>query len=218
LLRGGDRREDERNLPADDVYDRLAAALIRDVLQRNAGALLQKLAGKVRRPARARCAVWKRGRLRFFREGDKTGEIFRRQRRVRDEEQVAVAELGHRSEVPECIERKLGEHVRVDDHRTVEAEHQRIAVRRRLCDELRPDVAACARAVLDNDLLAQPRRERVSNNARAVVGHAPGRERHDDPYRLDGVRLRKHGGTRQQCCYEKCDSDHAMANGEWRRG
>jgi hypothetical protein len=172
LLRGGDRREDERNLPADDVYDRLAAALIRDVLQRNAGALLQKLAGKVRRPARARCAVWKRGRLRFFREGDKTGEIFRRQRRVRDEEQVAVAELGHRSEVPECIERKLGEHVRVDDHRAVEAQQQRVAIGRRLGDLLRADVAARAGPVLDHELLLERIAERLRQQPRIDVGPA----------------------------------------------
>jgi hypothetical protein len=115
---------------------------------------------------------------------------------MRDEEQGPVAELGHRREVPQRIEGELGEYVRVDDHCAVEAQHQRVPVGRGLRHELRPEVAARARAVLDDDLLAQPRREGLGDDARTVIGHTPGRERHDDPHRLYGVRLRMCGGAR----------------------
>jgi len=43
--------------------------------------------------------------------------------------------------------------VRVDDHRAVEPEEQRVAVGRSLRHRLRADVAARAGAVLDQDLL-----------------------------------------------------------------
>ena len=45
--------------------------------------------------------------------------------------------------------------MRVDHHRAVEPEQQRVAVGRRLRDELRADVAARAGAVVDDDLLPE---------------------------------------------------------------
>jgi hypothetical protein len=44
LLRRGDGGEDERDLPADRVGNRLPAALVGNVLELDAGALLQQLA------------------------------------------------------------------------------------------------------------------------------------------------------------------------------
>ena len=73
----------------------------------------------------------------------------------------------------------FGEHVRVDHHRAVEAEQQRVAVGRGLRDRLRADVAARARPVLDDHRLAEARAERLGHHARAVVGDAARRERHD---------------------------------------
>src|SRR5204863_7462068 len=66
LLRGSDGGEDERDLPADHVGDRLAAALVRHVLELRAGALLEELANEVRRAAGARRAIGKWLRLRLF--------------------------------------------------------------------------------------------------------------------------------------------------------
>src|SRR5204863_1896925 len=57
LLRSRDRGEDQRNLPADHVGDRLAAALVGNVFELRPGALPEELACEMRRAARAGGAV-----------------------------------------------------------------------------------------------------------------------------------------------------------------
>src|SRR5882762_6984855 len=52
-----------------------------------------------------------------------------------------VTKLGDGREIAQGVERDLREHVGIDHHRTVEAEHQRVAVGRAPCDLLGADVA-----------------------------------------------------------------------------
>src|SRR5439155_9277015 len=74
---------------------------------------------------------------------------------------------------------------------------QLVAAVRGLRYRLRADVAARAGAVLDQDLLPQPRAERIGDDARAVVGDAAGRERHYDADRLCRIVLRMRLGRDQ---------------------
>ena len=63
---------------------------------------------------------------------------------------------------------------------------ERIAVRLGACDLRRADRAARARAVLDNELLAEGRGELGRQQPGQLVGAAARRKRHDDPHRLGG--------------------------------
>ncbi len=55
-------------------------------------------------------------------------------------------------------------------------QQQRIAVRRRAHDRLGPDIAAGARPVLDDEWLAEPLRQPLTDEARDDVGRAAGGE------------------------------------------
>jgi hypothetical protein len=71
--------------------------------------------------------------------------------------------------------------VRVDHHRAVEAQQQQGTVGRGLRDRLGADVAARAGAARRSPAGRGAERSAIT---RAVVGHAPGRERDDDVDRL----------------------------------
>jgi hypothetical protein len=64
------------------------------------------------------------------------------------------------------------------------ADHeQRVAVRRCAHDRLGADIAAAARSVLDNKLLAEPLRQPLTHRTRDDVGRTGRSERHDDAHR-----------------------------------
>jgi len=109
-------------------------------------------------------------------------------------------DLRDRREIRQRVERDLREHVRVDHHRAVEAEQQRVAVGRGLRHLLGADVAARAGAVLDDHLLAEADAERLGHHARAVVGDAAGGERHHDAHRLRGILLCMQREAQRQAC------------------
>ena len=82
-------------------------------------------------------------------------------------------------------------------HRTdqaARAEHeQRMTVRGRLHERLRGDVAAGARPVIDDELLAKSLRQPLPDQACDDVRRATGRNADDDPHRLRGIGLRDRG-------------------------
>src|SRR5882672_1915129 len=134
----------------------------------------------MRRAAGARGAEGERPRLRLR---DQLLQRARRHRGVRNQDQRRIAELGDGREIAQGVERDLREHVGIDHHRTVEAEHQRVAVGRAPRDLLGADVARCARAVLDHHRLAEACSEPVGDGARARIGDAAGGKGHDQPQR-----------------------------------
>jgi len=67
---------------------------------------------------------------------------------------------------------------------------QRIAVCGRVHDRLGADIAAAARPVLDDEWLAEPLRQPLTDQAREDVGRAGGRDRHDQTHRPRRVGLR----------------------------
>jgi hypothetical protein len=83
---------------------------------------------------------------------------------------------------------------------------ERIAVRLRTCDRLGSEHAAGADAVVDDDLLAEPLGQPLSDNAGDGVGAAAGLERHDQADRTfarpallalrPGHARRQHGGEK----------------------
>src|ERR1051326_1488667 len=94
LLRRRDGGEHEGNLPAHHVAHGLAAAFVRYMGERQAGALREQLAREVRRAPGAGRAI----RELLF-KAQELSEVFGRNRRMRDQDQGGVAELRDRSEV-----------------------------------------------------------------------------------------------------------------------
>ncbi len=69
-------------------------------------------------------------------------------------------------------------------------QEQRIAVRRRAHDRLGGDIAAGARPVFDDELLAEPLRQPLADQARDDVGRAAGGKADDDAHRPRRIGLR----------------------------
>ena len=78
-----------------------------------------------------------------------------------------------RSDVADEIEVELVVERRVDRVRRADQE-ERIAVRRRAHDRLGADIAAGTRAVFDDEWLAEPLRQPLSDQPRDNVGRAAG--------------------------------------------
>ena len=74
---------------------------------------------------------------------------------------------------------------------------ERVAIRRRVGNLLRPEHAACARPVDDDDLLSQLSFQELDEGPCRQIGAAARRERHDqaDGFRRIGLRLRRRGGA-----------------------
>jgi hypothetical protein len=89
-------------------------------------------------------------------------------------------------------------------------EEDGVAVAGRFRGELRADVAAGARAVVDDDLLPQHLRHPLSEDARDRVRIAAGGARDDHADRLRGIRLRDRGRRCDAREHDRC-SDQAMA-------
>ena len=74
------------------------------------------------------------------------------------------------------------------------AEQQCVAIGLRFSDEIGADDGAAARAILDDDRLAEERRQRLGERARHEVEAATGRLRHDDAQRFRRIGLCRRGG------------------------
>jgi hypothetical protein len=79
---------------------------------------------------------------------------------------------------------------------------ERIAVRRRPHDHFGADIAAGARPVLDDELLAEPLRQPLPDQARQNVGRAAGGEADNQVHRMPriGVRSRRPADSRKRGC------------------
>ena len=94
-----------------------------------------------------------------------------------------------RRDVANEIEVELVVERRVDGVRRSDQE-QRVAVRRRVHDHLGPDIAAGARPIFDDELLAEPLRQPLAHQARDDVGRAAGGIADDDVHRPRRIGLR----------------------------
>ena len=108
----------------------------------------------------------------------------------------------NRREIAQRIVRQLRVHARIDRQRR-QAHQQRVAVGRRLGDDVVADDGAGAGAVIDHHLLAELLGEFLRDDAADDVGAAARRRRHDQPDRAVRVILRlcagHDGNCREQC-------------------
>src|SRR2546428_14104145 len=81
------------------------------------------------------------------------------------------------------VERGVDHVVRADGE-------ERVAIRRRTHDNLGGDIAAGARAVLDDELLTEPLGQRLSHNARDDIDRLSGGKTDHHAHRARGINFR----------------------------
>ncbi len=96
------------------------------------------------------------------------------------------------------------------------ADEERVAVGRRGADRLGSDVAGSARAVLGDDRLAEPLRNRLRNDPRRDIGRRSRRKPDHDLDQLAGIALcgdreRRDGGCRQQNSSQALSPIHGVS-------
>ena len=118
--------------------------------------------------------------------GDELALGLRRQRRVADDHERNRREHGHGFEILQRIERQLRVEADVGRKRSGGADTERVAVGRGLGHQGQADVAAGARPVVDDDLLAQAFIEARHQHADHGVGASAWRKGDDHADRLVG--------------------------------
>ena len=175
------RAHHQRHVPGDEIGRRRRAAAIRHVAKLHAVVLLDLLHRQMPDRAGAAGRIGQPVRL-LLRLRDHFRECFVGLRRMRRDDVGNGADHHHRLERRRGVERQVEQH-RIDRVAVV-GEQDRAAVARLLRDIAGAGGAASARAVLDDDVLAEAVLELLGDDARRDVGRPPRRERRD---KADGV-------------------------------
>jgi len=182
---GGDRREQDRGVPADGRGDRRPATVEGDGGQIEPERLLEHFAGEIAGRAQSRMGVSMLARARFH-PGDELLDGRRRYGRMHEQHLRRYADERYRRQIRRRIEAKPGEQARIDHERTADHEH-RVAIGRCPRDERGADIAATAGMVLDVELLAEALGEFWREHARNHVDRASRCERRHHLDRPIGV-------------------------------
>ena len=113
--------------------------------------------------------------------GDEFGDRFRRHSQIARHDERRADDTRNRRNIPREIKCEIRIERRVDGVAR-RGEEQRIAVRRRSYDGLRCHIAAGARAVFNNQFLADAFRYLLPQQARDHVWPAPGRKAHHETH------------------------------------
>ena len=185
------------DLVAQQVRHRRGTALVGHVLHIHLGQALEQFARQVDGAAIAR-----RAEVHFAGVGLGVGdEVLHALVGLGGVGHQQVGHIGHagqRCEVLHGVERHLLVQAGVDGVGAHGAHEQSVAVRSSLGGRLATDVAACARAVVHHDGLAELSRQRLADDAGQDVGGAACGEGHDDGDGLGGVSLGQGGRTAEQ--------------------
>ena len=131
--------------------------------------------------------------------GDELGNRLGRNRWIHHHDVGHADDARDRRDVADEIEIELVVERRIDRVRRADQE-KRVAVGRRAHDRLGGDIAAGARPVLDDELLAEPLRQPLTDQARDDVGRAAGGKADNDAHRPRRIGLRpsdaRHGRQR----------------------
>src|SRR6266849_539082 len=167
-------------IPAEEIGQCGACAAIRHVNKIDAGRYLEKFAHQMagRTDAgRCHCDLARIG----LGVGDQLGHGFGRDLRIGQHDLRLPDQARDRRDVAEKHEAELVVKCRVDRARW--ADHQeRMAVGRRAHDRFGCDIGARARPVLDDEWLAEPLLQPLSDQARADVGRAASGETDDNAH------------------------------------
>jgi len=188
LDRRGRGAEVDLHHPGEQIDKRGACAAIRHVHEVDAGHHLEQLAGHVgRRPTAGRCHV-DLARI-CLGIGDELWNRFGRNRRMYRHDVWVANDASDGRDVADEIEIELVVERRVDRVGRSDQE-ERVSVGGRAHYGLGADVAAAARPVLDDEWLAEPLREPLTDQARDDVTWATRSKGDDDPHRPRRIGLR----------------------------
>src|SRR5262245_48778096 len=149
--------------------------------------------------------------------GDKLGNRFGRNRWIYYHDEGEADDAGDRRDVADKTELEIFVERRVDRVRGTYHE-QRVAVRWRAPDRLGGNIAGSPWPALDDEWLAEPLRQRLTDQARDDVDYATGRKARNDPHRPRRIGLRpsdagcgrKRGSAR--CQLQKLSAEKAHLN------
>ena len=145
-------------------------------------------AGTSRRTCASRCPSAEEAKLNLpglaLASAIRLGDVLGLHRRMHEQHQRQLRDQSERREVLARIEAGVDVERRVDADAAGVAEHQRVAVGRRLDHRARADDAGAGAAVLDHHGLAEAGAQPVGHDARHGVVAAAGRERH---HQRDGL-------------------------------
>jgi len=130
--------------------------------------------------------------------GDKLADGFRRARRRHHQDIVESDQRRDRLEVLDRIELQVGVERRVDRVCAGVAHHQEIAVRRRVLDRDRGDIAGRTGAILDDDRLLERLGRLAGDQPHHDVGAAAWRERDQDRDRTRRIVVGARGRSERQ--------------------
>ena len=164
--------EEDLHLSAEQIGQRGRHAAIGHVHHVDAGHHLEQFGGDVGDPADAARTVGELARIGLG-IGDELGNRLGRNRRIYHHDKGAADEARDRRDVADEIEIEFVVERRIDRVRRTDQE-ERVAVRRRAHDRLGGDIAAGARPVLDDEWLAEPLRQPLTDQAREDVVRAAG--------------------------------------------
>ncbi len=197
----------------DDVDERRARALVFDREHVDARRRSEHRGSEVGRRPRTECRVGELAGLRP-REIGELAQRGCRHRRMDREAERDVRDTADRDEIALRVVPDVGPSDGSDDEVGEAAKEQRVAVGRGARDGLGADRAACPGTVFDDDANAPVLGERVGDDARHVVGGAPGLLPGDDP---DGAVGKRPGvgraGNRGNDCRECTGEENGQEAG-----
>jgi len=140
-------------------------------------------------------AVARRGEVELARIGlgigDELGDGFDRQRRIHLHDHRGAHDAGDRGDVAKEIEIEVVVERGIDHVRRRDQE-QRVTVGQRMRRRFGAHIAAGARPVIDDELLAEPLRQPVTDQAGVDVGRSSRRKADDDMHRPRRIGFRAH--------------------------
>ncbi|MNK86304.1 hypothetical protein D3C87_1062120 [compost metagenome] len=184
--------EDHVDLAAHQIHQRLPAAFVRHVHQVHARHVLEQLAGQMGGASRAR---GRKGILAGVLAGqlDQVRHVGHGHVLVDDEHIADGRGVDDRQQIAAGLVARIGVEKLIDGQDARGAEQQRLAIGRGLGHHGGADIAARARAVLDDDRLLERNRQALGQQASDHVGRSAGREGHDQRDRT--LRIRRIGGA-----------------------
>jgi hypothetical protein len=175
LLNGRNPGEGHLHLACKEIGHCGAGSLIRNVQDVDACTFLQKLHRQVVDGSLARGRIVERARLRLG-ERYELPDVFRRQRRMHDEDQRRHGHQRHRGEVLDRIIGEVARQVGGDRARPRIALQNRVSVRRCARDDFGGERAARAAAIIHDHLVAEALRQLLRDDAPDDVVGAAHRE------------------------------------------
>jgi hypothetical protein len=176
------------DLAGEQVVQRKPVALVGDDVEVHAGSLLELQQGEMVGAAVAGMADRQLAGV-GLEVGQHSPPVLDAAGGIHLEHHRGGGEHGNRRKARQCVGRLAAGHPRADEEGSGRAQHERVAVGRRIGDLLAADGAAGSAAIFHHHRLAKPLGQSLGKQATGDVGISAGSKRHDKADRLVGIAL-----------------------------